>query len=340
MTWTACPWELARLPWQVLLRRDLPAQLGRAQRGPPSGMRSPSNVGACAFRRSTGGRRVFPRYRPRQTATPHLRRRSLGLLYVLSSGKINERHVMVPSTPCRAGQRAAGLGMKPWRGDRRVLIPAQPRLVHDAGRLKALGPRRALRPRRADGGRLQRRPRSARARMARRRHRPRGLGRKRTPDRARRAGNGDGLAGSWRRCGADTLRSAGRVRRDGDGLAGRGRRRRTDAGAGHACGRTGRARGTRSARCGAVGAWSADLRERECCGSEKTTCRDNGDMNLPARHVNSEVEPGCQRRYDGISSGAVQREDGGPWCNTVMARHAARSGDNAIAAENERLFSV
>jgi hypothetical protein len=35
------------------LRRDLPAHHGRAQRGPPLGMRDPSDVGASASRRST-----------------------------------------------------------------------------------------------------------------------------------------------------------------------------------------------------------------------------------------------------------------------------------------------
>src|SRR5439155_16034737 len=84
------PWELARLPWQVLCEGTCPRSSG-VPSGPPPGMRSPSDVGACASRRSTDRCRDLSRYRPRKTATPHLRRPALGLL------RLGTPHELCPS---------------------------------------------------------------------------------------------------------------------------------------------------------------------------------------------------------------------------------------------------
>ena len=51
--------------------------------GPPPGMRSPSDVGACASRRSTDRCRVCPRYRP-----PHQRRPIEAPLPVSPAGRL------------------------------------------------------------------------------------------------------------------------------------------------------------------------------------------------------------------------------------------------------------
>jgi hypothetical protein len=55
------PLGVCETPLADSLRRSLPAHLGRAQRGPPPGMRDPSDVGASASRRSTtAGKQALP----------------------------------------------------------------------------------------------------------------------------------------------------------------------------------------------------------------------------------------------------------------------------------------
>ena len=55
------PLGVCETPLADSLRRSLPAHLGRAQRGPPPGMRGPNDVGASASRRSiTAGKLAQP----------------------------------------------------------------------------------------------------------------------------------------------------------------------------------------------------------------------------------------------------------------------------------------
>src|SRR2546422_5959525 len=58
------PLGVCETPLADPLRRELPARLGRAQRGPPPGMRDPSDVGASASRRSTVSPRNASRRAP------------------------------------------------------------------------------------------------------------------------------------------------------------------------------------------------------------------------------------------------------------------------------------
>jgi hypothetical protein len=157
-------------------------------------------------------------------------------------------------------RRAAGYGRGTWCRDL-GLISALPWPFHDVGRLKALGPRRALWSRGAgtDRRRFPRCPRFAHPRLAQLRWR-----RGNAVDRRERTwACNSRLAGCWRWSGTDSLRGGLRIRGNGYRLAGRRRWSMTDT-AGHASGCARRARGARSARCSAGGARSANLRQSEC----------------------------------------------------------------------------